>query len=205
MLMGVGNLTELTDADTHRHHHDPDGHGLRAGDPQHPGGPGQPALPAGGRARPSWRAGSCMPPRPTAACRRATTRACWRCATGARSPTARPRSRRAAAEVGDANWRIEVAEDGIHVYNRDGHHVAARPVRPVPAARASSRTAAHAFYLGVELARAQIAHQLGKRYVQDNELRWGVAVPPPAEDRLHFVQAGQHACDAPRSAGRQES
>ena len=55
---------------------------------------------------------------------------------------------------------------------------------------ASSRTASHAFYLGVELARAQVAHQLGKRYVQDNELRWGVAVPPPAEDRLHFVQAG---------------
>ena len=37
-----------------------------------------------------------------------------------------------AAEVGDANWRIEVAEDGIHVYNRDGHHVAGEPVRPFP-------------------------------------------------------------------------
>ena len=33
----------------------------------------------------------------------------------------------------------------------------------------------HAFYLGVELARAQIAWQLGKRYVQDRELDWGVA------------------------------
>ena len=32
----------------HRHHHDPDGHGLRAGDPQHPGRAGEPALPAGG-------------------------------------------------------------------------------------------------------------------------------------------------------------
>jgi hypothetical protein len=32
----------------------------------------------------------------------------------------------------------------------------------------------HAFYLGVELARAQIAHQLGKRYVQDEELQWGI-------------------------------
>ena len=64
---------------------------------------------------------------------------------------------------------------------------------------ASSRTAAHAFYLGVELARAQIAHQLGKRYVQDNELRWGVAVPPPAEDRLHFVQAGSTLAAAPEA------
>ena len=31
------------------------------------------------------------------------------------------------------------------------------------------------FSLGVELARAQIADQLGKNYDQDNELEWGVA------------------------------
>ena len=34
--------------------------------------------------------------------------------------------------------------------------------------------ASHAFYLGVEIARAQIAYQLGKRYVQDEELNWGI-------------------------------
>ena len=33
----------------------------------------------------------------------------------------------------------------------------------------------HMFYLGVELGRAQIAWQLGKRYSQDSELEWGVA------------------------------
>ncbi|HEU4708334.1 MAG TPA: dihydropteroate synthase, partial [Methylophilaceae bacterium] len=33
--------------------------------------------------------------------------------------------------------------------------------------------ASHAFYLGVELARAQIAWQLRKRYRQDEELQWG--------------------------------
>jgi hypothetical protein len=33
--------------------------------------------------------------------------------------------------------------------------------------------ASHAFYLGVELARAQIAWQLKKRYAQDEELHWG--------------------------------
>ena len=36
--------------------------------------------------------------------------------------------------------------------------------------------ASHSFYLGVELARAQIAYQLGKDYDQDNELNWGIAV-----------------------------
>lgn len=95
----------------------------------------------------------------------------------------------AAAGVGDANWRIEVAADGIHAYNRDGHHVAQEPFALYPRLDVAS-DGAHAFYLGVELARAQVAHQLGKRYVQDNELRWGVAVPPPAEERLHFIQPG---------------
>jgi hypothetical protein len=33
----------------------------------------------------------------------------------------------------------------------------------------------HAFYLGVELARAQIAWQLGKRFTQDQQLNWGCA------------------------------
>ena len=34
--------------------------------------------------------------------------------------------------------------------------------------------APHAFYIGVELGRAQIAWQLGKNYMQDEELDWGV-------------------------------
>jgi hypothetical protein len=38
--------------------------------------------------------------------------------------------------------------------------------------------ASHAFYLGVELARAQIAWQLKKRYVQDQELAWGLNTKP---------------------------
>src|SRR4029079_18550306 len=41
--------------------------------------------------------------------------------------------------------------------------------------------AAHAFYMGVELARAEIAWRLGKRYVQDQPLAWGCAVERDAE------------------------
>ena len=106
-----------------------------------------------------------------------------------------------AAEVGDANWRIEVAADGVHAYNRFGHHVAVDPFDFYPKLDVA-QDGSHAFYLGVELARAQLAYQLGKRYVQDNELRWGVAVPPPAEDRLHFVQAGS-TLEARRKARRE--
>ena len=109
--------------------------------------------------------------------------------------------RTSAAEVGDANWRIEVAEDGIHAYNRHGHHIATDPFALYPHLDVAA-DGSHAFYLGVELARAQVAHQLGKRYVQDNELRWGVAVPPPAEDRLHFVQPGS-TLEARRKARRE--
>ena len=45
---------------------------------------------------------------------------------------------------------------------------------------------AHAFYLGVELARAEIAWRLGKRYVQDEPLAWGCVVErEAAETRAH--------------------
>lgn len=89
-----------------------------------------------------------------------------------------------AAAVSDPNYRIEVAADGLHVYNRDRHRVATDPFDLFPELGVES-DGGHAFYLGVELARAQIAHQLGKRYAQDNELRWGCAVPPPEDGLRH--------------------
>jgi dihydropteroate synthase-like protein len=87
-----------------------------------------------------------------------------------------------ARAVKDPSYRVQVSHDGIHVYNRDGHHVAADPFDLYPRL-ALEGDAGHAFYLGVELARAQIAWQLGKRYVQDEELRWGCATDPAPEDQ----------------------
>ena len=119
-------------------------------------------------------------------------RACWPCATGAPSPTARPRSRRRRPR--------SATPTGASRSPRTASTSTTATATTWPATRSTSiprlgveQDGAHAFYLGVELARAQVAHQLGKRYVQDNELRWGVAVPPPREDRLHFVQRRQHA------------
>ena len=79
-----------------------------------------------------------------------------------------------ADQVTDANWRVQVAEDGIHVFNRDGHWVVTDPYAAWPQLDVAL-DGSHAFYLGVELAKAQVAWQLGKRYVQDEELTWGVA------------------------------
>mgnify|MGYP003644421203 FL=1 len=45
-------------------------------------------------------------------------------------------------------------------------------------------------HLGCELARAQIAWQLGKRYDQDEELGWGVAVEKSEQDLNTFKQEG---------------
>ena len=79
-----------------------------------------------------------------------------------------------AAQIKDPSFRIQVSADGVHVYNRDGLLQAIDPFAFYPDLGVEN-DASHAFYLGVELARAQIAHQLGKRYVQDEELNWGVS------------------------------
>jgi dihydropteroate synthase-like protein len=94
-----------------------------------------------------------------------------------------------AREVRDKNFRIEIAEDGIHVYNRDGHHVAQDAFDLFPKLGVE-KDGAHAFYLGAELARAEIAYRLAKRYAQDEPLDWGVAADAPADDKTRLKEAG---------------
>ena len=79
-----------------------------------------------------------------------------------------------AEQVRDANFRVQVSGAGLHVYNRDGMRLGRDPFELWPQLGLEG-DAAHAFYMGVELARAQIAHQLGKRYAQDQPLDWGCA------------------------------
>lgn len=83
-----------------------------------------------------------------------------------------------AALVRDPSYRVQVTAEGIHVYNRDGLERGGDPFDLFPRLRLLKDDAPHAFYMGVELAKAQIAWQLGKRYTQDEELSWGCAVPP---------------------------
>lgn len=79
-----------------------------------------------------------------------------------------------AREVRDPNFRVQVSREGVHVYNRDGLRFARDPFALWPQLQLE-HDASHAFYMGVEVARAQIAWQLGKRYVQDQPLDWGCA------------------------------
>jgi dihydropteroate synthase-like protein len=94
-----------------------------------------------------------------------------------------------AAQVRDVNFRIEIAEDGIHVYNRDGHHVFEDALSAFPKLGVE-RAAPHAFYLGSELMKAEIAWRLGKRYVQDEPLDWGCAVDREPEDLTRLREVG---------------
>ena len=80
-----------------------------------------------------------------------------------------------AAQVRDPNFRIQVSAAGLHVYNRDGHRRGHGAFELWPQLKLDT-DAPHAFYMGVELAHAEIAWRLGKRYVQDQPLDWGCAV-----------------------------
>jgi dihydropteroate synthase len=94
-----------------------------------------------------------------------------------------------AAAIRDSNFRIDVAHDGVHIYNRNGHHVSTDPFSLFPRLRVEN-DGAHAFYLGYEIAKAEIAWRLGKRYAQDSALDWGVAADRPVEDLTRHAQAG---------------
>ncbi|MFC6491034.1 DUF6513 domain-containing protein [Nitratireductor sp. GCM10026969] len=94
-----------------------------------------------------------------------------------------------AGEVRDANFRIMTAPDGIHIFSSKGHFVAQDAFELFPKLGVEA-DGAHAFYLGAELMKAEIAWRLGKRYVQDEPLAWGVAAPAPEEDRTRLAEAG---------------
>jgi dihydropteroate synthase len=86
-------------------------------------------------------------------------------------------------DVKDPSYRIQVSEEGIHVYNRDGINTSPNPFELFPKLEPLQEDAPHAFYMGVELAKAQIAWQLGKPYMQDEELDWGVSVDVKTEEQ----------------------
>ncbi len=92
--------------------------------------------------------------------------------------------------IKDPSFRIQVSEAGLHIYNRDGMYAAVDPFVLYPHLKVDD-DASHAFYLGVELARAQIAWQLKKRYVQDQELNWGIN-PSQMEQQTEAVGKTAH-------------
>ncbi|MDY8107870.1 DUF6513 domain-containing protein [Fulvimarina sp. 2208YS6-2-32] len=94
-----------------------------------------------------------------------------------------------AADVKDRNYRIQTSQAGIHLYNRDIHATKTDAFEFFPHIDVGGDVG-HAFYLGAELQKAEIAFRLGKRYAQDNPLDFGAAALAREEDRTRLEAAG---------------
>lgn len=94
-----------------------------------------------------------------------------------------------AKQLRDNNYRIYLSDDLVHLLSA-GIHLCGGDVfelfdrlRREP--NADNIDASHAFYLGYELAKATTALQLGKRYTQDQSLDWGHLT---VEEDLHRIE-----------------
>jgi dihydropteroate synthase len=82
-------------------------------------------------------------------------------------------------DITDPNFRIFTDRDTITVLNND-RFVRTRDVQDIGAIfdQLGVTESTHAFYLGKELARASLAVTLGKTYRQEGALSWGYLTPP---------------------------
>lgn len=87
---------------------------------------------------------------------------------------------RLASQLTDPNFRIFAERGRIHLMNRDGHWRGEDPFEVFDRMLEQSAgvDASHAFYLGYEMAKAMTALTLGKQYTQDEALRWGFLTKP---------------------------
>jgi dihydropteroate synthase-like protein len=84
--------------------------------------------------------------------------------------------RRLQAAVKDSNFRIFTDRTTITVFNSD-IFVRGTDIQEI-FAQLGVEEATHAFYLGRELAKARLAITLGKTYRQEGALSWGYLTPP---------------------------
>ncbi len=89
-------------------------------------------------------------------------------------------------QIKDANYRIFVADEQLHLVSA-GLHLADRDpyalFHQLLARQPKNLDASHAFYLGYELAKAATADTLGKNYRQDEALQWGLLTREEASHR----------------------
>lgn len=82
-----------------------------------------------------------------------------------------------AAGIRDNNYRIFAQDGVIHLISAGVHLRGAEPFALMSELLALPQSdnvdVSHAFYLGFELAKAKLAIELGKQYDQDRALRWG--------------------------------
>ena len=79
------------------------------------------------------------------------------------------------AKVRDRNFRIFADQDFVYVFN-NRIFIKDTDIQAI-FSRLNIEDAAQAFYLGREMQKALLAAQLGKKYTQEKELRWGYLTP----------------------------
>ena len=93
------------------------------------------------------------------------------------------------AAITDPNFRIFADRDAITVLNHE-RFVRGTDIQAI-FAELDVDEAAHAFYLGKELARASLARTLGKTYRQEGALSWGYLTPPDDVKSEHVKLTGR--------------
>jgi dihydropteroate synthase-like protein len=95
--------------------------------------------------------------------------------------------------ITDPNFRIFADRDVITVLNRD-RFVRGTDIQEI-FAQLGVTEATHAFYLGKELAKAKLAITLGKTYRQEGSLSWGYLTPPDdvKSEHVRLTQRSERA------------
>jgi dihydropteroate synthase-like protein len=102
------------------------------------------------------------------------------------------------ARITDPNFRIFADAEAITVFNND-RFVRGTNIQEI-FAQLGVDEPTHAFYIGKELARAHLAMTLGKTYRQEGALSWGYLTPPD-EARAEHVTLTQKPRRSPAEAG----
>jgi dihydropteroate synthase len=99
--------------------------------------------------------------------------------------------------ITDPNYRIFTDRETITVLNRE-RFVRGTDIQEIFAQLEVSE-ATHAFYLGKELAKAKLAITLGKTYRQEGSLSWGYLTPPDdvKSEHVRLTQRSARARGAP--------
>jgi dihydropteroate synthase-like protein len=88
-----------------------------------------------------------------------------------------------AEHINDRNFRLFAEGSALHVINGQMHLEGTDPFALFAEMhRREAIDPSHAFYLGFELAKAMTALTLGKNYVQDQALQWGFLTRPEKGD-----------------------
>ena len=103
-----------------------------------------------------------------------------------------------AKEIRDRNYRLYAQSGQIHAISRGLHESSHDPFllfEQIMRQRPETIDASHAFYLGFEMCKAMTALQLGKQYRQDESLDWGMLTVNEESHRLRRTASARKSAD----------